>query len=95
MNIFLKFFKDVKKWVSRRKNGKHITLYYAVGAGGQGRIFAEMPERDTERQTWKGQCEGFLVMTVARMEALGFVLPKLSWPDEPVELKLTLDYGKA
>lgn len=34
-------------------------------------------------------------MTVARMEALGFVLPKLSWPDEPVELKLTLDYGKA
>lgn len=92
MNIFLKFFKDVKKWVSRRKNGKHITLYYAVGVGGQGRIFAEMPSRDTERQTWEGQCDGFLVMTVARMEALGFVLPKLSWPDEPVKIKLTLNY---
>ena len=92
MNIFLKFFKDVKKWVSRRKNGKHITFYYAVGVGGQGRIFAEMPERDTERQTWEGQCDGFLVMTVARMEALGFVLPKLSWPDEPVRLKLTLEH---
>ena len=92
MNILLKSWNVVKKWISRRKNGCHITLYYAVGVGGQGRIFAEMPSRDIDRNVWIGNSDGFLVMVVARMEALGFVLPKLSWPDEPVRLKLTLEY---
>lgn len=90
MNILLKSWNVVKKWISRRKNGRHITLYYAVGVGGQGRIFAEMPISDTDRNVWVGNSDGFWVMVVARMEALGFVLPKLTWQDEPVELKLSL-----
>lgn len=90
MNILLKSWNVVKKWISRRKNGCYITLYYAVGVGGQGRIFAEMPSRDIDRNVWIGNSDGFLVMVVARMEALGFVLPKLTWQDEPVELKLSL-----
>jgi hypothetical protein len=90
MNILLKSYHVVKKWISRRKNGRHITLYYAVGVGGQGRIFAEMPRRDTERNVWVGDSDGFLVLVVARMEALGFVLPKITWEDAPVELKLSL-----
>ena len=93
MNILLKSYHVVKKWISRRsrrKNGRHITLYYAVGVGGQGRIFAEMPSRDTERNVWVGDSDGFLVLVVARMEALGFVLPKITWEDAPVELKLSL-----
>ena len=90
MNILLKSYHVVKKWISRRKNGCHITLYYAVGVGGQGRIFKEMPIRDTERSVWVGDSDGFLVMVVARMEALGFVLPKITWEDAPVELKLSL-----
>lgn len=73
---------------------KELEIFYAVNKSGQGRIFAEMPERDTDRQTWKGQCEGFLVMTVARMEAVGFVLPRITWEDEPVKLKLQLVYEK-
>ena len=80
----------MKKWISRRKNGRHTTLYYAVGVGGQGRIFAELPIRDTDRNVWVGNSDGFFVMVVARMEALGFVLPKISWEDEPVELTLSL-----
>ena len=95
LNILLKGYRTVKKWVSRRKSGRHITLYYAVGTGGQGRIFAEMPSRDTDRNVWVGNSDGFLVMVVARMEALGFVLPKISWQDAPVELTLTLDYGNS
>lgn len=95
MNILLKSWNVVKRWVSRRKNGRHITLYYAVSASGQGRIFTEMPSRDPQLETWVGDSDGFLVLVVARMEALGFVLPKISWGDSPVELKLTLDYGKA
>ena len=90
MNILLRSYNVVKKWVSRRKNGRHITLYYAVGVGGQGRIFAEMPRRDTESNVWVGDSDGFLVLVVARMEALGFVLPKITWEDAPVELKLSL-----
>ena len=94
MNIFLKTFHIVKKWVCKRKS-RSITLYYAVGVGGQGRIFAEMPIRDTDRNVWLGNCDGFLVMVVARMEALGFVLPKITWEDDPVKLNLVLEYGKA
>lgn len=90
MNILLRSYQVVKKCVSRRKNGRHITLYYAVGRSGQGRIFAEMPSRDTERNVWVGDSDGFLVLVVARMEALGFVLPKITWEDAPVELKLSL-----
>ena len=95
MNILLQSWNVVKKWVSRRKNGRHITLYYAVSRSGQGRIFAELPIRDPQLETWVGDSDGFLVLVVARMEALGFVLPKISWDDTPVELILTLDYGKA
>lgn len=90
MNILLRSYHVVKKWISRRKNGRHITLYYAVGVGGQGRIFAELPIRDTDRNVWVGNSDGFFVMVVARMEACGFVLPKISWEDEPVELTLSL-----
>ena len=72
-----------------------MTLYYAVSASGQGRIFAEMPSRDADRNIWVGDCDGFFVLVVARMEACGFVLPKITWEDDPVKLNLVLEYGKA
>lgn len=72
-----------------------MTLYYAVSASGQGRIFAEMPSRDTDLNIWVVDCDGFFVLVVARMEACGFVLPKITWEDDPVKLNLVLEYGKA
>ena len=71
-----------------------LKLYYAVNKSGQGCVFEERPRRDTIFEIWVGQYSGSMVMVVARMEALGFVLPKTAWEDEPVELKLTLDYDK-
>lgn len=87
MNFLLRTFQIVKRWFSK---SHRMTLYYAVSASGQGRIFAELPIRDTDRNVWVGNSDGFFVMVVARMEALGFVLPKISWEDEPVELTLSL-----
>ena len=87
MNFLLRTFQIVKRWFSK---SHRMTLYYAVSASGQGRIFAEMPSRDIDRNVWIGNSDGFWVMVVARMEASGFVLPKLTWQDEPVELKLSL-----
>jgi hypothetical protein len=88
----MKLLQIVRKWIGRKKS--HITFYYAVGIGGQGRIFAEMPSRDSEHWVWVGESDGFLVLVVERMVASGFVLPTISWEDEPVELKLTLGYGR-
>lgn len=88
----MKLLQIVRKWIGRKKS--HITFYYAVGIGGQGRIFAEMPSRAPEHWVWVGESDGFLVLVVERMVASGFVLPAISWEDEPVELKLTLGYGK-
>ena len=92
MNFLLRTFQIVKRWFSK---SHRMTLYYAVSASGQGRIFAEMPSRDTDLNIWVGDCDGFFVLVVARMEACGFVLPKITWEDDPVILNLVLEYGKA
>lgn len=72
-----------------------ISLFYAVNRSGQGCIFMEEPSRDTVYERWIGEYHPSVTLTVDRMTALGFTLPKISWEDEPVEIKLTLDYGKA
>lgn len=70
-----------------------LKIYYTVNKNGQGCIFEDKPRRDTILELWVGQYSGSVTMVVARMESLGFVLPKIKWPDEPVELKLSLAYG--
>ena len=68
------------------------TLYYAVNRSGQGCIFMEEPRRDTVFERWTGEYHPCVTITIDLMAMLGFVLPKLSWPDEPVRLKLTLEH---
>jgi hypothetical protein len=68
------------------------TLYYAVNRSGQGCIFMEEPRRDTVLERWVGEYHPCVTLTIDLMEMLGFVLPILSWPDEPVRLKLTLEH---
>lgn len=68
------------------------TLYYAVNRSGQGCIFMEEPKRDTVFERWVGEYHPCVTLTIDLMAMLGFVLPKLSWPDEPVRLKLTLEH---
>lgn len=69
---------------------KELEIFYAVDKSGQGCVFEDEPSRDTVLKVWVGLYNGSITMVVARMEALGFVLPKLTWQDEPVELKLSL-----
>lgn len=69
-----------------------LKFYYAVNKNGQGRIFKDKPRRDTILEMWVGQYDGSVTMVVANMESLGFVLPKIKWSDEPVELTLLLAY---
>lgn len=70
------------------------SLFYAVNRSGQGCIFMEEPRRDTVFERWVGEYLPSVSLTIDRMTALGFVLPKISWDDEPVEIKLFLDYGE-
>lgn len=71
---------------------KELEIFYAVNKSGQGCFFEEKPNRDTILEVWVGQYNGSITMVVARMESLGFVLPKITWEDEPVKLKLALAY---
>lgn len=71
---------------------KELEIFYAVNKSGQGVIFEDEPSRDTILEVWVGQYNGSVTMVVARMESLGFVLPKITWEDEPVKLKLSLAY---
>lgn len=70
------------------------SLFYAVNRSGQGHIFMEEPRRDTVFERWVGEYLPSVSLTIDKMTALGFVLPKISWDDEPVEIKLLLDYGE-
>ena len=74
---------------------KELEIYYAVHKSGQGCVFVATPTRDNTRQVWTGQYDGHVTSVVARMESLGFVLPRITWEDEPVKLKLSLAYGTA
>lgn len=73
---------------------KAKTLYYAVSRRGQGVVFTDMPERVEKLGIWSGTIEGIYNSVVSDMEAEGYAeLPLLSWKDEPVELKLSLEHG--
>lgn len=69
-----------------------LEIYYAVNKSGQGRVFQDKPKRNNNLDVWAGQYDGSVTILVARMESLGFVLPKITWEDEPVKLKLSLGY---
>lgn len=71
---------------------KELEIFYAVNKSGQGCVFEDEPSRDTGLEVWEGQYNGSITMVVARMESLGFVLPRITWEDEPVKLKLSLTY---
>lgn len=69
-------------------------LFYAVSARGQGVVFTAKPERVEKIGVWSGRIEGCYCSVIADMEAEGLLrLPKLTYSDEPVELKLTVSYG--
>jgi len=69
-------------------------IFYAVSRKGQGRIFTECPTRDDKLGVWVGESAGYISMTVILMQSYGFQLPKVTWEDSPVQLELSLNYGK-
>ena len=70
------------------------TIWYAVSGKGQGRIFTTKPERNDHWKLWEGESVGCLSMTVMLMEADGLVeFPPMTWKDEPLELKLSVEHG--
>ena len=68
-------------------------IWYAVNKRGQGLVFTSEPDRVEHFGTWEGNHVGCVSMLVMMMEAEGFELPVISWKDEPVKLKLKLEYG--
>ena len=73
---------------------KYKKLYYAVSSRGQGVVFTEKPERKANLGLWSGRIEGCYCSVVADMETEGLLkLPRMTYSDEPVELKLDVNYG--
>ena len=68
-------------------------LYYAVSRRGQGCIYTEPPVRNENFGVYQGRIEGCYSSLVADFEAEGFALPDISWKDEPVKLRLSIEYG--
>ena len=68
-------------------------LFYAVSRKGQGRVFTECPKRDERLGVWVGESAGCISMTVMIFESDGYVLPRISWDDEPIGMKMSLEYG--
>lgn len=91
MNNFL--IKLREKCFVRRKTHL-LTVYYAVDECGQGWLFESKPHRNMVCGWWYGDKDIHITVVVMRMEALGFVLPDITWDDDPVELTLSLSYGK-
>lgn len=72
---------------------KSVTLYYAVQPHGQGVIYLDRPRRSNKLGCWLGHMVGCFSSVVMEMEADGFELPDITYQDEPVKLKLTLEHG--
>lgn len=72
-----------------------ILLFFAVDGIGQGHLFDKEPRRDMIEEKWVGQYRVDAAVAVFRMEALGFTLPKLTWKDRPLKIKITCNYEEA
>lgn len=68
-------------------------LYYAVSKRGQGCIYTTPPVRNEKFGVYEGRIEGCYSSVVADFEAGGLTLPDISWKDEPVMLRLSIQYG--
>lgn len=69
-----------------------IEAFYAVDESGQGKIFAEEPYRNSIYGVWQGKSAVSISSILWRLESLGFILPKITWEDKPIKLKLSLTY---
>lgn len=74
---------------------KEKNLYYAVSARGQGVVFTDMPVRVKKLGIWSGTIEGCYCSVISDMEAEELItLPEMCYDDEPLEIKLTVSYGR-
>lgn len=73
-----------------------MKIWYAVSGRGQGNVYTTCPVRNDHFKVWQGRIEGCISSTVCLMAANEDVeLPSgMTWQDEPVEMTLTLGYGK-
>lgn len=65
-------------------------VWLACDQWSQIKVFETKPIRQKDR--WKGIPNFAMTIVLYQMEMCGFQLPKLTWLDEPVELKITLNY---
>lgn len=65
-------------------------VWLACNPWSQIKVFETKPIRQKDR--WKGIPNYAMTIALNQMEMCGFQLPRLTWEDEPVELKITLNY---
>lgn len=69
--------------------GTTISLWYAVNASGQGRVFITRPVRDEKRHVWVGTINVAALRFVDFLETeCSFPLPDISWNDECVTITI-------
>lgn len=70
-----------------------ITIYYAVNADGKGLLFTKEPQRHDGFKVWCGNTSGRLFYMLQYLKDSGFEFPDLTFKDEPVAIKITIDYA--
>ena len=70
-----------------------IDVYYAVSKRGQACIFTSVPVRNEHFGIWEGNMDGCISSVVSFFEADGFEMSPLTFKDEPMKLRLSLEYG--
>ena len=73
-----------------------IKCWLVCGIDGQMRAFVNKPVRCNTGfgnfSGWRGERNIYMAIALSHLEQCGFQLPMLTWEDEPVELKITLNY---
>ena len=68
-------------------------IWVACQKSGGYRVFKQVPNRDTVHDVWTGDYDAKGQVALAHLESLGLSLPSLTWEDEPVQLKISIQWG--
>lgn len=71
---------------------KEKILFFAVNRNGRWNVFTSKPERNDDFGTWVGKMETSYSDLIRTFESDGLVLPNITYKDEPVLIRLTVDF---
>ena len=71
---------------------KEMNFWYAVSKSGRGRLYVDCPIRNEKFGVWEGRQLMYIIETLWLFQSDGFLLPDLTWSDEPKKIVLSFEY---